>query len=1818
MLIKHLKSLLLPPSQDAAGVSSPLRKVYSLTWSPNGQKLAVVLGDRIVQLYDETGERKDRFATKPVDPKNAASYRVTALAFSPDSTKLAVAQSDGAVFVYKLGLEWGEKKSICNKFINSSSASSSSGSQSSLPTSAAAASAAAASSDQAEVTTLIWPKEQPNVLIYGMADGRVRAGNLKSNKPATLYHLENNAVVALASNNYSMYHPNSRNGSGVDGGSALPGSFPHSASSSSSPSAATGDDIMTGNAFISGHQDGSIYRYCFDDGHGANGGAQQGLLTVHKCPPYALSWGESIVAAGHDLKITFYTNKGKVLQEFEYDRDDSQQEFTVAKVSPSGQAVVVGSFDRFHIFGYSQAKGQWFERPTKVVNNLYTVTALTWKPDGSRLISGSVFGSVDMYDCCLRRVRYRGKFEFTYISTSQVIVKRYSTGSRIILKSHYGYEITKVDIFQDQFLIANTSQTLLMGDLATCKLSEIPWQSAGNEKFYFQNPSVCMVFNAGELSMVEYGMNDLLGSCRTEYMNPHLISVRINERKSEHDVKMIAYLIDIHTINVLDLTSGLTVASINHDSKIDWLELSGKANKLLFRDKRRNLHLLDVATQSRSTLLGFCSYVQWVPNSDVIVAQSRNNLCIWYSVDAPERVTMFPIKGEIEDIQREGGRTEVIVDEGVNTVTYTLDEGLIEFGTAIDDKDYERAVALLETLELTPETEAMWKTLGDMALQDRKLVLAERCAAALGDIAKTHYLHNVNQLIEHVKETDPMVQNPFEHYAVRAKLAVLDKQFKMAERIYLEQGRVEEAMDMYQEMHKWDLSIRVAEMANHAEVENLRKNYFQWLIESGQEDKAGELKETEGDYIGAINLYLKGGMPARAALIITQRNLTGNLDLVERIATALAKTGLHEKAGQFYEKLGDKQKALESYKRGKAYRAAVELSRFSFPSEVVVLEEQWGDYLVSQRQMEAAVNHYVEAGNNLKAVDAAITAKAWKKAVGIMENLEPSDALKRYFLIIAKHFDGSGEYAQAERYYVQAGHPQSAVTMYTKANKWDKAYNLAVTFMTPEEVSFLYTTKAHEFESIGNYKDAEKLYITIGEPDLAINMYKGAKNYDEMIRLVSIYHKDLLGETHAFLAKALEADGAFKQAEHHYIESEDWKGAINMYCANNLFEDGYRIAKSHGGPHASKQVAYLWARSLGGESAAKLLTKFALLDYAIDFASENGAFDFAFELAKFSDKSKVVDVHLKQAMYLEDEGKYKEAETAFVQAGKPKEAILMYIHNEDWDAAKRVAEAHEPAAVTDVLVGQAKVAFNQKDYAKVEGLLLRAQRPELMLNMYKEAAMWKEALSFAKEYIPAKLSEIHAEYDRFMASQGGGDGSGGAGGTSKDDICSTALLLEQQREFSRAADMYLKLTTAHTNDLGVLEECWERAAELVIKFVPERGSEVVKAVASKLISIRRFEQAGDLLSAVELHKEAADSYVQGKCWEKAKALATVAPKLAEYVDKQYVEHLRDQGQTDALMGVNVGAGLDLMAEKGDWERCLDVAAAQAPETLNKYLNLFAAAMLKQNKKDYLVRQLAKHGVPTSPSLLTVYAQLALEITQSGSAETQAALRDMLKKIVFSVPNLPDHFRSFLFISHLQCLKHYCATKKELRVFAAKQAVALLRYTNILPVDAAFLDAGNQAKAAGLDKVAFVCLNRFLDICDAIDERDPSLLENSEFANSDIPTDFTLPDRPADEKVREEVRDWVLSVSLEKKVSQEVDKRKCDNCSVEIYDASLVCYNCEAVWEPCIVTGYPIVRNMIRCSNCSMASCKDDWNKYIIQEKACPWCNTAQMPTYSLK
>ena len=86
-----------------------------------------------------------------------------------------------------------------------------------------------------------------------------------------------------------------------------------------------------------------------------------------------------------------------------------------------------------------------------------------------------------------------------------------------------------------------------------------------------------------------------------------------------------------------------------------------------------------------------------------------------------------------------------------------------------------------------------------------------------------------------------------------------------------------------------------------------------------------------------------------------------------------------------YSSLTHRVQALECFRKGHSYARAVDLARRAFPSEVVHLEEEWGDHLADSKQLDAAINHYIEAGRTLKALDAAINARQWKKAVQIIQ-----------------------------------------------------------------------------------------------------------------------------------------------------------------------------------------------------------------------------------------------------------------------------------------------------------------------------------------------------------------------------------------------------------------------------------------------------------------------------------------------------------------------------------------------------------------------------------------------------------------------------------------------------------------------------------------------------------------------------------------------------------------------------------------------------------------------------------------------------------------
>jgi intraflagellar transport protein 172 len=105
---------------------------------------------------------------------------------------------------------------------------------------------------------------------------------------------------------------------------------------------------------------------------------------------------------------------------------------------------------------------------------------------------------------------------------------------------------------------------------------------------------------------------------------------------------------------------------------------------------------------------------------------------------------------------------------------------------------------------------------------------------------------------------------------------------------------------------------------------------------------------------------------------------------------------MHEKAGEFYEKMNMFDRALDSYVRGHSFRNAIELAKRHFPQQVINLEEEWGNWLVSQKQLDLAIEHYVQARIFPKAVEAAIASRKWNRAIQLVQD-QPAEIARPYY-----------------------------------------------------------------------------------------------------------------------------------------------------------------------------------------------------------------------------------------------------------------------------------------------------------------------------------------------------------------------------------------------------------------------------------------------------------------------------------------------------------------------------------------------------------------------------------------------------------------------------------------------------------------------------------------------------------------------------------------------------------------------------------------------------------------------------------------------------
>merc|ERR1712146_845015 len=101
--------------------------------------------------------------------------------------------------------------------------------------------------------------------------------------------------------------------------------------------------------------------------------------------------------------------------------------------------------------------------------------------------------------------------------------------------------------------------------------------------------------------------------------------------------------------------------------------------------------------------------------------------------------------------------------------------------------------------------------------------------------------------------------------------------------------------------------------------------------------------------------------------------------------------------------------------------------------------------------------------------------------------------------------------------------------------------------------------------------------------------------------------------------------------------------------------------------------------------------------------------------------------------------------------------------------------------------------------------------------------------------------------------------------------------------------------------------------------------------------------------------------------------------------------------------------------------------------------------------------------------------------------------------------------------------------------------------------------------------------------------------------------------------RDQIRDWVLGINMDGSVGQSLPTRRCEHGDHMIYENSLTCNHCRAEWEPCIITGAPLIKtNAVHCKICNKGAIREHWNDYIQATMHCPWCKSSRPSTEQQK
>lgn len=1552
------------------------------------------------------------------------------------------------------------------------------------------------------VLCVAWPVSSASDFVYGMGDGAVHCGLTKMKKSESIYK-HGCAPLSIA--------------------------------------AAT-----RMNAVAVGHLDGNVFVVNLD--------TRSRLIALQTAvPPLALAWGSQIVAAGSDLQINFADSTGSSSSHVDYSNQQGLRSFTAAAFDPSGSTAIVAGRNTLLTFSYSGKMQAWQEQAKLEFDGVYAVPDIAWSPDGSKIAVCSVTGGCYIVTASIGGFKYKDLFEVVYVSGSQIRVICTNTKKELTLKSDF--RVLNTTFQQDRYVVARTTQSFLLGDTVSGKVSELGASLAEgepkiNEKFVFIDDVAVLVWNTGELTVVEFGKPQPLASISTQYASPYLLSLRFGAKIGRGDAKVLAYLVDSKTVKIVDCETLIAVGTVQIANKIDWLELNVSGTMLLFRDSKRSLYLFNLATHQLNGLLNACNYAQWVPEANVIVAQSKKSLYVWYSPASPDEVRVTEIEGDVVNISRRGTKTTVVISSNGKTTPFALDGAFIAFSAAMEGGKLSDAAKILLEMHEGNDFTSLWGELADAAMMASDFVIAEVSYSNMGDLSRARFLHKLNKLI---------AQHGLGNSLVQARIAMLQSNFKQAEYCLIEHDQLDTAIDMYKSMHMWNELLDLAELRCPTKAPQLRDNYFQYLLETGQYQVAARLKARRGEISEAVDLCLQGEKPQLAADILLNGGGNVNPQLLAHVAEALVKKNRFDIAGQVYEKLGKSNEALEAYRKGHSYYRALELAKAANPDSVIAIEKEWADYLVSQGQNDAATMHYVESGDYSLALNCSLRAQQWQQAAEILRSAASTPELRQQlrvqYLRVGRHFAGIGDTATAEDLFLTVDATKELIEMYLTLGRVDEALRRGRRQLKASDMEQLFLDSAQKLAKKAQTRSiAEQIYLAINKSDLAIEMYNAAGDTAAVLRLTSKFGGDK-GQLEAMAVQA-EREGNLEAAENCYVKAGQWEKALFMYKQEKKWQDAIRVAKQNGPGGEEVAVAVQWATEIGGVAGVQKLVQLELVEPALLYACSQNLSTLANLImthCKTLTKTTQRQAHMKMGVALEQQNNLSEAEQHYIAADQPREAVEMYTHRKMWTDAQRVANKY---GITDIPTS------------------------------------------------PAKSSTM-------TAPSISGTGLNGA------------IQLEQAGQYDAAIDAYLSLKPSDCGGEEQFDQVLDRAVKVTLTYRQNRLQNVVNQVASILLDMHRHASLGKILENIEAYPDAFEIYKVGGMWEDAARLSGyLEPDEQAQFQQEYREYLAQNQNTSGLMNLGqVDAALSVYAKNGEWDTCLKQAQKEGEQYVEKYTMMYAQDLVNKQKYDEAVAVLAKYS-PSSKSAnipayialcqSTVYAVPSYDFIQPSFY----ALRQMLFKVLRNTQHGSQGFLQLQNLTravHLLCQQESCS-KYGLIEQAARASLSILRYCNVLPADFLFYKAGAIMEKLGKFESALVFYNSFVDITEVIKSGDISnsgQIDHTRYDQTDIPREVCLrKNASVNESIQERVNEWVIEKSLSNEFEPALPMAPCLKCGRQIYAASLACPYCRTTFEFCSITGYP-VSNPTRCTGCGAMANRADWGLYIAKSGRCPCCDTPQ-------